>query len=279
MAFVSKLYKIWGYHSGDYEGWRSYLNYTMWGLRFSRRWLWRMPHVSKLYNASSDIFTAVTMKNAVFWDVTPCGSCKNRYFGEMYRLHQIVFLRSVRRLLVTVNDVPSSPIFSPWWLTLYVPPKCRFLQEPHGITSQKTKFFQIYKFGRLWWTWKEGIWSQSKYYLEIYPSDSRKAGKYRSRNSDIPGEIRIERHQYITLEKYFHSDSSAWLNSIPVNLSGNIFPHELFHLGLAFGILYDPLLGKPRYALMLWKPGRSSICHLIHGPCFPCISLLPSTHG
>jgi hypothetical protein len=22
-----------------------------------------------------DIFTAVTMKNAVFWDVTPCGSC------------------------------------------------------------------------------------------------------------------------------------------------------------------------------------------------------------
>jgi hypothetical protein len=22
-------------------------------------------------------FTAVTMKNSVFWDVTPCGSCKN----------------------------------------------------------------------------------------------------------------------------------------------------------------------------------------------------------
>jgi hypothetical protein len=25
--------------------------------------------------------TAVTMKNGVFWDVTPCGSCKNRRFG------------------------------------------------------------------------------------------------------------------------------------------------------------------------------------------------------
>jgi hypothetical protein len=24
---------------------------------------------------------AVTMKNGVFWDVTPCGSCKNRRFG------------------------------------------------------------------------------------------------------------------------------------------------------------------------------------------------------
>jgi hypothetical protein len=35
------------------------------------------------------VFTAVTMKNAIFWDVTPRGSCKNRRFGETYRLrHQ-----------------------------------------------------------------------------------------------------------------------------------------------------------------------------------------------
>jgi hypothetical protein len=27
-----------------------------------------------------EVFTAVTMKNGVFWDVTPCGSCKNRRF-------------------------------------------------------------------------------------------------------------------------------------------------------------------------------------------------------
>jgi hypothetical protein len=28
-------------------------------------------------------------KNGVFWDVTPCGSCKNRIFGGIYRLlHQ-----------------------------------------------------------------------------------------------------------------------------------------------------------------------------------------------
>jgi hypothetical protein len=30
---------------------------------------------------TDDVFTAVPMKNAVFWDVTPCGSCKNRRFG------------------------------------------------------------------------------------------------------------------------------------------------------------------------------------------------------
>jgi hypothetical protein len=28
-----------------------------------------------------EVFTAVTMKTGVFWDVTPCDSCKNRRFG------------------------------------------------------------------------------------------------------------------------------------------------------------------------------------------------------
>jgi hypothetical protein len=48
-----------------------------------------------------EVFTAVTMKNGVFWEVTPCGSCKKRHFGGTKRLH--------RRLLVTAN-VSSSPI-------------------------------------------------------------------------------------------------------------------------------------------------------------------------
>jgi hypothetical protein len=37
------------------------------------------------------------VKNAVFWDVTPHGSCKNRRFGGNYRLH-------------TAKVVPSSLI-------------------------------------------------------------------------------------------------------------------------------------------------------------------------
>jgi hypothetical protein len=36
-----------------------------------------------------EVFTAVTMKNDVFWEVTSCGSCKNRRFGGTLRLlHQ-----------------------------------------------------------------------------------------------------------------------------------------------------------------------------------------------
>jgi hypothetical protein len=27
------------------------------------------------------------MNNATFWDVTPCGCCKNLRFGEMHQLH------------------------------------------------------------------------------------------------------------------------------------------------------------------------------------------------
>jgi hypothetical protein len=51
-----------------------------------------------------EVFTAVTIKNGVFWVVTPCGSCKNRRW-------YLIFLRSVRRLLVAACVVPSSPIF------------------------------------------------------------------------------------------------------------------------------------------------------------------------
>jgi hypothetical protein len=29
-----------------------------------------------------EVFTAVTMKSGVFWDVTACGSCKNRLSEE-----------------------------------------------------------------------------------------------------------------------------------------------------------------------------------------------------
>jgi hypothetical protein len=43
---------------------------------------WRIygPNRDEIIGVRFEVFTAVTMKNAVFWDVTPCGSCKNRHF-------------------------------------------------------------------------------------------------------------------------------------------------------------------------------------------------------
>jgi hypothetical protein len=41
----------------------------------------------KNMHVRSDDFMVVTMKNAIFWDVTLYGSCKNRWFRGMYLLH------------------------------------------------------------------------------------------------------------------------------------------------------------------------------------------------
>jgi hypothetical protein len=58
--------------------------------------------------------------------------------GELATDARCEEIRSVRRLLVTASVVPSSPILvTPMKEALSSPPKRRFLQEPHGVTSQK----------------------------------------------------------------------------------------------------------------------------------------------
>jgi hypothetical protein len=52
---------------------------------------------------------------------------------------RLVFLRILRRLLVTAKVIPSSPIL----VTLMKEALSRFLQESHGVISQKTPFFLI----------------------------------------------------------------------------------------------------------------------------------------
>jgi hypothetical protein len=51
------------------------------------------------------------MKNVVFWDVTPCGSYRNRSCGEISAMGTTLALTSKRStLLVAANVVPISPI-------------------------------------------------------------------------------------------------------------------------------------------------------------------------
>jgi hypothetical protein len=61
-------------------------------------------------NVRFEVLTAVTMKNAVFWDAALCRYCVNQHFGGTWRP--------------------------------YVPPKCRFTQYLHSTTSQKSAFFK-----------------------------------------------------------------------------------------------------------------------------------------
>jgi hypothetical protein len=57
-----------------------------------------------------------SIKNAVFWDVTPCGPCKNRRFGGTHCPHhqsdKNQRARNMHCASVTIssNVIPSSPI-------------------------------------------------------------------------------------------------------------------------------------------------------------------------
>jgi hypothetical protein len=66
------------------------------------------------------------MKNAVLWDEAQCGSCKNRSFGETCRLHL-----QGRRKYTSEENLQT------------VINRHRFLQDPHGATSQKRAFFIV----------------------------------------------------------------------------------------------------------------------------------------
>jgi hypothetical protein len=44
-------------------------------------------HENEIKLVRFEVFTAVTMKSAVFWDVALCRSCVNRCFGGTYHFH------------------------------------------------------------------------------------------------------------------------------------------------------------------------------------------------
>jgi hypothetical protein len=113
------LCKIWGFHGGDYEKCRL-LGYKTPVFTSRETYYFSATEPSRYVRCMYvryENFVAVTMKNAVFWDDTQCGSCKNLCFGGTFSLHHqrdknswTLYLSSVRRLLVKANVVPSLPI-------------------------------------------------------------------------------------------------------------------------------------------------------------------------
>jgi hypothetical protein len=82
------------------------------------------------------------MKNAFFWDVTLCGSCKNRRFGEfsssfirVTRIGELGTTLSVGRMLVTARVVPTSPILATLMREALRSSETSVLKEPNGVTS------------------------------------------------------------------------------------------------------------------------------------------------
>jgi hypothetical protein len=88
-------------------------------LRPSRRWLWRVP--------SSGMWRRVDL---VWTDVSE------------ERIASIIRIKNSRARNQREQVAADSPrIFLPLRWRRYVPPKRRFTQDLHGITSQKTAFF------------------------------------------------------------------------------------------------------------------------------------------
>jgi hypothetical protein len=77
------------------------------------------------------------MKNAVFWDVEPFGFIINRRLGWTCRL----------RLHRRRHNASNVIFLLPWIRRRCVPPKRRFIINPHGATPQNTSFFStlVYK--------------------------------------------------------------------------------------------------------------------------------------
>jgi hypothetical protein len=72
-----------------------------------------------------EVFTAVTMKNAVFWDVAPCISCVNRRFGGTYR-----FRLQVRKIRERGTNVSR-------WLQMMMEAICSSETAVHTTSTRR----------------------------------------------------------------------------------------------------------------------------------------------
>jgi hypothetical protein len=87
----------------------------------------------------------MTVKNAVSWDAKPHGFCKDRRFRKTCLIHHQG--RKIQRARISsLIPVPR------WWMPCS--PKRRFLHKPHGVTSQKTAFFNI----TIGSQWRKSTW-------------------------------------------------------------------------------------------------------------------------
>jgi hypothetical protein len=75
------------------------------------------------------------------------GHLKNKLLSFPPNLTVSTILNSILASFLTASVVPSSPILVNLMKEALSSPKRRFLQAPHGVTSQKTPFLHYIHFG------------------------------------------------------------------------------------------------------------------------------------
>jgi hypothetical protein len=63
------------------------------------RTIWRMSHYVRF-----EVFMVVTMKNGISWDVTLCGSCKNRGFELSASFIRVTRTGELRTMLAVTSN-------------------------------------------------------------------------------------------------------------------------------------------------------------------------------
>jgi hypothetical protein len=83
------------------------------------------------------------MKNAIFWDVTPVAFVRTdvseEHSASIIRVTRIGELGTTLAVSRNQRMLQRNTSIS----RCYVPSKRQFLQEPRGVTSQKTPFFMV----------------------------------------------------------------------------------------------------------------------------------------
>jgi hypothetical protein len=95
-------------------------------------------------NQCDFLATCYTLKSATFWDVVPCGSCKNDVSEDLVAsVFRIRHRESVGLLLTDVWYIFRPNIFSLLKMEATRSSETSFLQGTHWTTSLKTAFFLV----------------------------------------------------------------------------------------------------------------------------------------
>jgi hypothetical protein len=105
-------------------------------------WYVKLDIVLVMANIPSSPILVTLMKEALGYSETSVLTrATRRNIPEDIILHG--HCREILKTYTLLTLFPAHRLLSSWWWRPYVLPKRRFLQEPHGVTSQKTPFFIV----------------------------------------------------------------------------------------------------------------------------------------
>jgi hypothetical protein len=111
--------------------------------------LWDLrQRIKIIWICGVEVLTAVTVKSAVFWVVTPCSSERTQRFGGIYLLNlqgrRVRHARNQQKQTASYCWFLTWFTLRPWRWRRYVSPKRRVLSGLNGFATPKIVLFMIW---------------------------------------------------------------------------------------------------------------------------------------